>query len=44
MAIKTQVKNDDVLDELLKKYNLELVLDPKEKKKDSKKKKTTKKQ
>lgn len=44
MAIKTQVKNDDVLDELLKKYNLELVLDPKEKKKDSKKEKTTKKQ
>lgn len=44
MAIKTQVKNDDVLDELLKKYNLKLVLDPKEKKKDSKKEKTTKKQ
>lgn len=43
MAIKTQVKNDDVLDELLKKYNLELVLDPKEKKNDSKKEKTNKK-
>jgi len=31
MAIKTQIKNDDVLDELLKKYNLELVLEPNKK-------------
>lgn len=43
MAIKTSIQNDDVLDELLKKYNLELVLEPKEQKKDKKKKRSTKK-
>lgn len=43
MAIKTSIQNDDVLGELLKKYNLELVLEPKEQKKDKKKKKSTKK-
>ena len=43
MAIKTSIQNDDVLDELLEKYNLELVLEPKEQKKDKKKKKSTKK-
>lgn len=41
MAIKTQIKNDDVLDELLKKYNLELVLEPN--KKNEKKEKKNKK-
>ena len=29
MALKTSVKNNDTLDELLKKYNLELVIEPK---------------
>ena len=39
MALKTSVKNNDTLDELLKKYNLELVIEPKTQKETKKEKK-----
>lgn len=42
MGIKSTVKNNDVLDELLKKYNLELVLEPMKEKKKQEKEKTQK--
>ena len=43
MAIKTTVENNDVLNELLEKYNLEIVLEPKKEKKTKKQKKSKKK-
>ena len=39
MALKTSVKNNDTLDELLKKYNLELVIETKTQKENKKEKK-----
>ena len=43
MAIKTTVENNDVLNELLGKYNLEIVLEPKKEKQTKKQKKSKKK-